>query len=861
MIQKNIWRWKTLKTNKKKVFGRSFWIVTFALGLLLISISFFCSIYFDKRTAQSQLSDTVEFIKERDASYRKYNDTTAARSLIRSTVSVQELDDLEGDDEESLKAFAEKIWVTGISILDPNGNLVAEYTTDGAGYNSFVSKIEFSAFQDVLDYPSKIYMNRINLDDDSYTDVAVKKGKNNRILLAYRHTKKEFTNKSILSIQNILDGYSMGSNGTILVVEDNKIIASNDKSLIDKDVSENKLILGIRYNNKANTLVRTTQFNGSGRAYGIYSRGRESYIYAYLPESTVFTSASRNVLLSLLIYIVLVIYVQSLRIRSNKKFLAKQAEQEEEYKLQLQQKNNELEKSIEKEAIANKSKREFLFNMSHDIRTPMNAIIGFTSLAATHIDHKEQVLDYLKKISVSSQHLLSLINDILDMSRLESGKVKIDEKTVHLPDVIHDLKTIIQSNITSKRLSLLIDTMDVYDEDIITDPLRLNQILLNILSNAIKFTPAGGTISIQITQKNTLYKDRAEYEFRIKDNGIGMSEEFKNHIFEEFAREESSTVSGIQGTGLGLAIVKKIVDLMDGTIEVNTELGKGTEFVVSLTFKLSDNKIEYKKIPELEGLKALVADDDTNTCLSVSKMLRTIGMRTDWTISGKEAVIRAKDAFEQGDCFHVYIIDWMIPDMNGIEVVRNIRKFIGEDTPIIILTAYDYTEIEQEAKEAGVTAFCSKPLFMSDLREILERPFVSQEETEELPNDLTGKKVLLVEDNDLNREIALEVLKEFDLRVDTENNGVAAIERLKKSSINEYDIILMDVQMPVMDGYEATRKIRDLGIQTPIYALTANAFEEDKQNAFASGMDGHIAKPFDSKKLYKVLTEAIKKQE
>ena len=704
-------------------------------------------------------------------------------------------------------------------------------------------------------------MNRINLDDDSYTDVAVKKGKNNRILLAYRHTKKEFTNKSILSIQNILDGYSMGSNGTILVVEDNKIIASNDKSLIDKDVSENKLILGIRYNNKANTLVRTTQFNGSGRAYGIYSRGRESYIYAYLPESTVFTSASRNVLLSLLIYIVLVIYVQSLRIRSNKKFLAKQAEQEEEYKLQLQQKNNELEKSIEKEAIANKSKREFLFNMSHDIRTPMNAIIGFTSLAATHIDHKEQVLDYLKKISVSSQHLLSLINDILDMSRLESGKVKIDEKTVHLPDVIHDLKTIIQSNITSKRLSLLIDTMDVYDEDIITDPLRLNQILLNILSNAIKFTPAGGTISVQITQKNTLYKDRAEYEFRIKDNGIGMSEEFKNHIFEEFAREESSTVSGIQGTGLGLAIVKKIVDLMDGTIEVNTELGKGTEFVVSLTFKLSDNKIEYKKIPELEGLKALVADDDTNTCLSVSKMLRTIGMRTDWTISGKEAVIRAKDAFEQGDSFHVYIIDWMIPDMNGIEVVRNIRKFIGEDTPIIILTAYDYTEIEQEAKEAGVTAFCSKPLFMSDLREILERPFVSQEETEELPNDLTGKKVLLIEDNDLNREIALEVLKEFDLRVDTENNGVAAIERLKKSSINEYDIILMDVQMPVMDGYEATRKIRDLGIQTPIYALTANAFEEDKQNAFASGMDGHIAKPFDSKKLYKVLTEAIKKQE
>ncbi len=851
-----------MKTNKNNIFGNYFWIVTIAVGVLLSSITFFGSVYFDKKTAQTQLSNTVEFIKERDASYRKYNDVAAARSLIRSTVSVQELDDLEGEDEESLKSFAEKIWVTGISILDSNGNLVTEYTTDGVGYNSFASKLEFSAFSNVIEYPSKTYMNRITLDDDSYADVAVKKGENNHIVLAYRHTKKEFTSKSTLSIQNILNGYNVDSNGTILIVEDNKVIASNDKSLIDQDVSENKLVLGIRYNNQANTIVRTTQFNGSGKAYGIYSRGRENYIYAYLPESAVFTSAFRNVLLILLIYIILVIYVQTLRVRSNRKFLAQQAKQEEEYKLQLQQKNMELERSIKKEAIANKSKREFLFNMSHDIRTPMNAIIGFTSLAATHIDHKEQVLDYLKKISVSSQHLLSLINDILDMSRLESGKVKIDEKTVHLPDVIHDIKTIIQSNIASKRLSLLIDTMDVYDEDIITDPLRLNQILLNILSNAIKFTPAGGTISIQITQKNTLYKDRAEYEFRIKDNGIGMSDEFKSHIFEEFAREDSSTVSGIQGTGLGLAIVKRIVDLMDGTIEVNTELGKGTEFIVSLTFMLSDKRVEHKKIQELEGLRALVADDDTNTCLSVSKMLRTIGMRTDWTISGKEAVIRAKDAFEQGESFHVYIIDWLIPDMNGVEVVRNIRKFIGKDTPIIILTAYDYTEIEQEAKEAGVTAFCSKPLFMSDLREILEKPFISQEkQTQELPNDLAGKKVLLVEDNDLNREIALEVLKGFDLKVDTENNGQTAIERLKKSSINEYDVILMDVQMPVMDGYEATRKIRELGIQTPIYALTANAFEEDKQNALESGMDGHIAKPFDAKKLYEVLTEAIKKQD
>lgn len=522
---------------------------------------------------------------------------------------------------------------------------------------------------------------------------------------------------------------------------------------------------------------------------------------------------------------------------------------------------------------ANKAKTTFLNNMSHDIRTPMNAIIGFTTLAATHLSNKEQVRDYLTKIQTSSNHLLALINDVLDMSRIESGKVTIDAKNASLPDILHDLRTIVQDDITSKRLEFFIDTIDVVDEMIVCDRLRLNQVLLNLISNAMKFTKPGGMVGVRVTElgeDSNASKRYATYKFEVRDSGIGIGKQFLPHLFEPFSREKSSTVSGIPGTGLGLSITKNIVDMMGGNISVTSERGKGTVFTVTLSFATSGEKEDMGPVKELMGLRALVVDDDFDTCASITKMLVGIGMRPDWTTSGKEAVLRSSLAIDQRDEYSAYIIDWLMPDMNGVEVVRRIRSNVNSGTPIIILTAYDWSDIEAEARAAGVTAFCSKPIFMSQLRAALTQSALPEErrgvkllsKPEQL-KEFENKRLLLVEDNALNREIAAEILQEVGFKVETAVDGEKALDNLLRHDGGYYDAILMDVQMPVMDGYEATKWMRSLEdkekANIPIIAMTANAFEEDKQAAIDAGMTGYISKPIDINKMLDILRKALSK--
>lgn len=514
---------------------------------------------------------------------------------------------------------------------------------------------------------------------------------------------------------------------------------------------------------------------------------------------------------------------------------------------------------------ASQAKSVFLSNMSHDIRTPMNAIVGFTTLAITHIDRQEQVKEYLEKIMTSGNHLLSLINDVLDMSRIESGKIRLDEKPCSLPDIVHGLCNILQADVRAKQLELYIDTVDVMNEEIYCDKLRLNQVLLNVVSNSVKYTEQGGTISIRITEEDST-DGFAKYVFSVKDTGIGMSKDFVDHIFEPFEREENSTISGIQGTGLGMAITKNIVDLMGGDIEVYSKQGEGTEFIVSFVFRLHFGTEQVYTISELRDCRALVVDNDINSCESVAHMLEQIGMRAEWVQSEEEAVNRVQDS-GSGDGYRVFVIDWMLPEINGIQIARRIHQQTDGDALILILTAYDWADVEDEAKTAGVNAFCSKPLFMSELKKCLHVALHGDHEeaqgSEENLDKLEGGRILLAEDVELNQEIAVEILGDAGFVTEVADNGQIAVEMIEKSEPGYYQLILMDIQMPVMNGYEATKAIRKLEnkelASIPILAMSANAFEEDKQEALKSGMNGHIAKPIDIDSMFATLGSVLGK--
>jgi len=713
------------------IFGKKFWLVCIAVGISLFGVVFALSRRADIQNCEQRLTGVMEFIKAQSADYTKYNDTAVAKSLVREAAAVHALEGLSlGCDEAALLEYARTLWLTGVSVLNAQGELVCEYTENGTGYAQLQSGIKMEPILSVIDYPQKTYVKRVELGGGNFVNVAVHScADGTGVVLAYRYIPAEFSQKSVLSIQTLLDGYEISSTGTLLVAEDNRVAASNDPTLIGMNIFESERLMSIRRSGHADKLIRVYAPKGIEQCYGIYSHGRDYYLYAYVPARQVYTLTVMNLVITLVMYILILALVQVFRWNSAKDFFMQQEHSEQEYRKSLEQKNVALQLAVQRETKANLAKREFLFNMSHDIRTPMNAIIGFTALAQTHIDDRGQVEDYLKKISVSSQHLLSLINDVLDMSRIESGKVTLEAKPVHLPELVHELRDIVQAVVSEKDLSLTLDTVGVENEDVIADPLRLEQILINVLANAVKFTPDGGQISLWIVQKDTAPAGYADFEFHIKDNGIGMSEEFQKHIFEQFARERTSTVSKIQGTGLGMAITKSLVDMMGGRITVKSEQGKGSEFTISLRFPIGEAKTEQ--------------------------------------------------------------------------------------TP--------------PAAKASASA---------------------------------GKKLLVVEDNELNLEIASTLLKEAGFAVDTAENGKIAVEKVEAASADRYDLILMDIQMPEMDGYEATRRIRALPdtkkAALPIVAMTANAFEDDRKNALRAGMNGHIAKPLDIQKLFQVLSELLK---
>ncbi len=515
---------------------------------------------------------------------------------------------------------------------------------------------------------------------------------------------------------------------------------------------------------------------------------------------------------------------------------------------------------------ANQAKTNFLANMSHDIRTPMNAIIGMTAIAATHIEDKERVQDCLKKITGASKHLLSLVNEVLDMSKIESGKIDLVDEEFNLSELIDNLLIMVRPQIEERGHELIVNINNVEHEQVMGDSLRIQQVFVNLMSNAIKYTPEGGKIHLSITEKPTNQKRVGFYEIVFEDNGIGMSEEFMKKIFEPFARAEDERIRNVQGTGLGMVISKNIVNMMGGNIEVESELDKGTKFTV--TFFLELQSTEEVRYEDFVNLPVLVVDDDKTSVDSTCCMLDDLGMDTEGVLSAKEAVNKVIRRHEEQNDYFAVILDWKMPEMGGVDATRAIRKAIGNDVLIIIISAYDWSDIEQEARLAGANAFISKPLFKSRLTHLFNSLVGNEEgESESMPlqnfeeMDLSGRRVLLAEDNDLNAEIATEILKTTGVTVDVACDGAVAVDMIRERGDIRYDMIFMDIQMPKMNGYDATRAIRNLGCDycksVPIIAMTANAFAEDVQAALSAGMNGHIAKPLDLKALTIVLNKWI----
>ena len=704
--------------------------------LLLLTVTLFSG-QESMRATEDYFARTISFVKVQSTSFEKNNDTITAKALRRMAVAVRQLaenDALDLYDPESLRAETESLWLTGIAVLDENGKALCEYTSGNVDYAQFAESLREKAALNVLQNPQKTYLKRILLQDGTAVDVATHRAAaGDAILLAYRVTPPEFVEGAALSIQSVLDGYPQDISGTIFIVQDNKVIAANDPSLIGLYTTNSPLVQGIRKAGAPDTLTHTHDWANSGCYFGMYSNGQNFDLYIYIGEKLVFRNASSALLAALIFYLICMAVLQTLRHRSIKAAEQQKREQEQKYHAQLEEQNRKLEKAVRHEAAANRAKREFLFNMSHDIRTPMNAIIGMTDLALGNLDNRQQLCEYLEIIKTSSSHLLTLINDILDMSRIEKGQLESAQAPFNLSVEIDRFCSRYQLLMDKNGLNFLHDT-DLLHCNCLGDTSQLQRIWDNLVSNACKFTPPGGTVTFSVRELPPTSDRIGWYQFTISDTGIGIDSASLPQLFEPFYRSSDVVSRHIEGSGLGLAIVKNIVDYKGGTISVASQHGEGTTFTVTL--------------------------------------------------------------------------------------------------PLHFDTAAAVT-VEKTAQLPGSADF-----------------------------DFTGKSFLLVEDHPINQKVAELILEKTGAAVTIAENGAQGVELFTASAPGSFDAILMDIQMPVMNGYEAAKAIRcsqhPQAATVPVIAMTANAFAEDIKNALAAGMNAHVAKPIDPQKLYETLAACLK---
>ena len=592
----------------------------------------------------------------------------------------------------------------------------------------------------------------------------------------------------------------------------------------------------------------TVEVNGEERQiYGISLPYSEWYLVSVMPYSrldgTINNLSSQRVLMTLLSCASVLIILTLIFLR---------------YFSITRSQLHELEKARQAALEANKAKSEFLANMSHDIRTPMNAIVGMTAIATAHIDDRKQVQNCLRKITLSSKHLLGLINDVLDLSKIESGKLTLTIEQISLKEVIEGIVSIMQPQVKAKKQNFDIHVENILTENVWCDGVRLNQILLNLLSNATKYTPEGGSIQLSLSEeKSPKGENYVRISIKVKDNGIGMSPDFLKKIYESYSRADGTRVHKTEGAGLGMAITKYIVDAMEGTIDIQSEPDKGTEFFLMFDFEKAA-AMEMDLV--LPSWNMLVVDDDELLCRTAVDALKSIGIKAEWTLSGEAAIELVNQHHRKRTDYQIILLDWKLPGMNGIQAAKEIRRNLGDDVPILLISAYDWSEFEAEAREAGISGFISKPLFKSTLYHALRQYMDVETEHDRTLNqtiDLSGRRILLAEDNELNWEVARELLSDLGVELDWAEDGQMCLDQFQKSPEGYYDAILMDIRMPHMGGYEATKAIRGLNhpdaLSVPIIAMSADTFSDDIQHCFACGMNAHIAKPIDVMELTRLL--------